>query len=217
MHLLILGGTGPSGIKIIEEALSASHTVVAYARSPEKLPESISSHASVTIVQGELTDVAKLTKALEGVDAVLSALGPNSPSHPSDTPIARAYTVIIDAMKTQRVKRLIASATPSAKDEHDRFSLTFTLLVAGIWTFARPAYNDIVAIGQTIRSQGDELDWTIVRVPFLTDKETKDVVAGYVGDGKTGATLSRAGFAAFFVQELEKGEWIKKAPLISSG
>ncbi|KAI0932694.1 hypothetical protein AcW1_000257 [Taiwanofungus camphoratus] len=215
MRVLVLGGTGPAGILIIQEALHASHTVIVYARSPQKLPESISLNPSATIIKGELTETDKLSEALEGVDAVLSALGPQR-SHPAGNPIAHAYASIIDLLKKRDIKRLILVATPSAKDEHDRFSLNFSIIVGGIKLFVHNAYSDIVAIGETIRAQGGDLEWTLVRVPLLNNKPTKDVIAGYVGDGKTKTTLARAGFAAFVVGELEKNEWVKKAPLISS-
>ena len=219
MRLLILGGTGPSGIKMIEEALAASHTVVIYARSPGKIPEAITTNPAVTVVEGQLADSEKLTEAMQGVDAVLSALGPpveKGPFYPSGTPLAHAYSLIIDIMKKQGVRRLIALGTPSMKDEHDRFSLVMSTLVSGVALFAHNAYNDVVAVGKLIRSEGAELEWTIVRVPLLTNHENKEVVAGYVGDGRTGTTLSRAGFAHFVVGELEKGEWCRQAPLISS-
>ncbi|CCM01291.1 uncharacterized protein FIBRA_03340 [Fibroporia radiculosa] len=215
MRLLILGGTGPSGIKLIEEALASSHTVVVYARSPGKLPPSITDSVSVTVLEGQLTDADALTKAIEGVDAVLSALGPGA-SHPSNTPLAHAYSLVIDIMKKHGVRRLIALGTASIKDEHDKFSVTFAALVSGIMIFAHSAYNDIVAIGDTIRSQGEDLEWTIVRVPLLNNHGTREVVAGYVGDGKTKTTLSRTAFAVFIIGELEKNEWGKKAPLICS-
>jgi len=44
------------------------------------------------------------------------------------------------------------------------------------------SYKDVVAIGDTIRGdEGKELVWTIVRVPFLTNSEAKDVVADMWG------------------------------------
>ncbi|KAH9921429.1 NAD-P-binding protein [Fomitopsis serialis] len=216
MRLLILGGTGPTGIKTIEEALAASHTVVIYARSPGKIPDAIATDPAVTIVEGQLTDREKLTEAMQGVDAVLSALGPLGPFHPSDTPLAHAYSLVIDAMKKQNVARLIALGTASMKDEHDRFSIAFSALVNSVAIFARGAYKDVVAIAEVIKSEGAELQWTIARVPVLTNHDTKEVVAGYVGDGKTKTTLARAGFAHFVVTELEKGEWYQKIPMISS-
>ncbi|KAF9817471.1 hypothetical protein IEO21_03428 [Rhodonia placenta] len=215
MKLLILGGTGPAGIKLVEEALAHGHTVVVYARSPGKLLESISQNAAVTVIEGQLTDVENVIRALEGVDAILSALGPGA-SHPGNTPLAHAYELLIAAMKQHGVKRLIALGTASIKDGSDKFSLAYTAMITGVSLFAHSAYKDIVAIGETIRGQGKELDWTIARVPILTNNDTREVVAGYVGDGVTKTTLSRAGFAAFMVEELEKNEWVKKAPLITA-
>ncbi|OCH94145.1 NAD(P)-binding protein [Obba rivulosa] len=213
MHVLVLGGTGPSGIKLIEEALSASHTVVVYARSPQKLPDAITSNPSVTVVEGQLSDADALEKAMQGVHAVVSALGPGA-FHPSDTPLAKAYGLLIDLMKKNNVQRLILLGTASIKDENDKFSLQFAALISGVAVLAHSAYKDIVAIGTTVRAS--DLVWTIARVPILTNKEEKDYIAGYVGDGKTRTTLSRAAFAHFVIHELEVNEWCKKAPLISS-
>ncbi|EPS93806.1 NAD-binding protein [Fomitopsis schrenkii] len=215
MHLLILGGTGPTGLKVVEEALAASHTLVIYARSPGKVPDAIATDPAVTVVEGQLTDAEALTRAMQGVDAVLSALGPG-PFHPSDTPLAHAYSLIIDVMKRQGVRRLIALGTPSMKDEHDQFSIVFSALISGVALFAHNAYNDIVAIARVIRTEGTELEWTIARVPILNDSDNKEVVAGYVGDGKTKTTLARAGFSYFVVSELQSSDWCRKSPLISS-
>ncbi|EJF58432.1 NAD(P)-binding protein [Dichomitus squalens LYAD-421 SS1] len=216
MHILILGGTGPSGIELIQQALEVNHTVVVYARSPQKLPAHISSSPSVTVVAGDLTDREKLSAAMQGVQAVLSVLGPG-PSHPSNTPLAQAYQLIIESMKQQNVKRLIAVGTPSMKDEHDHFSLIMLAMITVVATFVRNAYKDVVAIGQTIRAADpEELVWTIARVPILNDNEDRSVLAGYVGDGKVGTKLARQALAAFVLRELEENQWTLKAPAISS-
>jgi len=209
---------------IIRENLLADHTVVIYARSPEKLPEDISNHRNVVVIKGsfDAEDEESLSKSMEGVHAVLSALGPSTtptkaPFHPSNTPLAHAYSRIIRIMRIHNVKRLIALGTASIKDKNDKFSIFFSGLINGVKTLAYNAYKDVVAIGDTIRGEeGQELIWTIVRVPLLTNSESKDVIAGYVGDGKTGTSLSRAAFAAFVVGELAKNEWTRQAPLISS-
>lgn len=218
MRVLILGATGAAGVLLIQEALAASHTVLIYARSPEKLPEQIRNHPRVTVHKGELDDREALSSAMKEVDAVLSALGPSvsrGPLHPKGTPLARAYSLIIELMKIQGVRRLLALGTASITDPNDKFSLRMSVLVTGVATLAHTAYEDVVAIGKTIRTQGNDLDWTIVRVPLLSGSDDKNFVAGYVGDGKTGACLARAGFASFVVQELENNEWVRKAPLIT--
>ena len=217
MRVLILGATGPCGTLLVKEALGASHTVVIFARSPEKLPEEIRNDTRVTVLKGELDDEPALSAAVENVDAILSALGPklSHGTYPKGEPLTRAHSLITRAMAVHSVKRLIALGTLSMTDPHDKQSLKWSLIVSGIKTLTPTVYSDVVGIGNIIRTEGDALDWTIVRVPFLTNSSSRDVVAGYVGDGKTGTTLSRAGFAAFVLQELAKNEWVKEAPLIT--
>lgn len=217
MRVVILGGTGPSGILLIEEALASKHVVVVYARNPQKLPAHLSEHPDITIVKGELEDPKTLDAALAGADAVLSALGPTF-GNPSGTPIARGYSAVLDAMRRNGVRRLIALGTPSIKDEqNDRFSFVYAAMVAAVAVGARSAYKDIVAVGEVIRACED-VDWTIARVPVLKDEKNREVLVGYIGDGEAGAryTLARLGFAVFVLRELEKGEWVKQAPLVTS-
>jgi putative NADH-flavin reductase len=217
MRIVILGGTGPSGILIIEEALAAKHIIVVYARNPQKLPAHLNKHPDITIVKGELEDSKTLDTALAGADAVLSALGPSF-GNPSGTPIARGYAALLEAMRRQGVKRLIALGTASIKDEqNDKYSVVYSMMVTAVAYGARSAYKDIVAVGNVIRACED-IDWTIVRVPVLKNDRNREVRAGYIGDDGAGAgyTLARLGFAVFVLRELEKGEWIKRAPLVTS-
>jgi len=216
MRVVILGGTGPSGILLIEEALAAQHTIVIYVRSPQKLPAHLSKHPDITVIKGELQDTAALATALAGAKAVLSALGPTL-GNPVGNPIALGYAVVLEAMRRAGVKRLIALGTPSIKDEKDKFSLVYSAMVAAVAIGARSAYRDIVAVGEVIR-ESEDIDWTLVRVPVLKNDKNREVRVGYIGDGVAGAgcSLSRLGFAVFVLQELEKGEWIKRSPLITS-
>ena len=217
MRFLILGATGPSGILLTRKTLELypEATIVIFARSPDKVPEDLAQNSSITIIKGELTDLDALATAVQGVKVVLSALGPLA-SHPPGNIIATFYGHLIDLMTTHNIKRIILLGTASISDPKDKFSLIFKLIIAGVRATAYNAYQDIVAIGEVIRTKGDALDWTIVRVPFLTNNESEEVVAGHVGDGITGYSLSRKAYAAFTVHEVENMEWIKEAPLISS-
>ncbi|KAH8117124.1 NAD-binding protein [Phellopilus nigrolimitatus] len=214
MHVLVLGGTGGIGPLLVRELLATSHTVVVYARSPQKVPSDISSNPGVTVVQGELTDAAALASALVGVHAVVSALGPSA-RHPPGTPLAKGYAVVIAQMKEVGVPRLIALGTGSITDEHDKSDKVFWLLVGGVSLLAHNAYKDIVAVGETIRASGDALAWTIARVPLLTNGQTREYQTGYLGDGKRTTTLPRLAFSTFIVDELERNDFVRKAPMLS--
>ncbi|KAF8746270.1 hypothetical protein AX14_000065 [Amanita brunnescens Koide BX004] len=215
MKILIFGATGPSGILLVHKCLESypNATLVLYVRSPGKLPSQIAENSAVIIVEGQLDNLEALTTAMDGVEVVLSTLGPTGPIYPSDTPLGKGYANIISVMRQQSVQRLICLGATSISDPNDRASPKFWLIISGVKTLARNAYKDMVAIGDTVRSS--DIDWTIVRVPFLTNGASTNVVAGYVGDGHDGVFLSRAGFAHFVVSEIGKREWIRKAPLVS--
>ncbi|KII86393.1 hypothetical protein PLICRDRAFT_66971, partial [Plicaturopsis crispa FD-325 SS-3] len=165
--ILILGGTGAIGVLLVREALAAGHTAVVYARTPSKLPADLSSHAHVVVLKGTFEDTQALADAVKGVKAVVSALGPSIMGHPPGTPVAKAYGAVIKAMKKHGVKRLIALSTPSVPDDGDVYSYRWAASVLAISTFVPNTYADIIASAETIKNDGAELDWTLVRVAFL--------------------------------------------------
>jgi nucleoside-diphosphate-sugar epimerase len=133
MRILLLGGTGPVGILFLRRALERDHTVVVYARSPDKIPPDLLEHPSVEVIKGSLEDVNLIRQAFSvegGIDAVASALGPPVTGlHPKDAPIARAYERICEVMGEKGVKRIIVLGTGSIKDPLDAFDFKFKTLV----------------------------------------------------------------------------------------
>jgi putative NADH-flavin reductase len=216
-RFLILGATGPSGIEFVRKTLEVypDASIVIYARSPDKLPEDIAQNPAITTIQGLLDDLDRVEEALTGVDVILSALGPGQ-GHTADTPIAKFHSSLLDLMHKHGVKRGLFLSTASHEDPNDKWSWKFAALVKGVKTFYPAAYADIVATSQVVVTKGADLDYTLVRVPILTSADSEAVVAGYVGDGRTGTMLARKAFAAFVVGEVGKREWVKKAPLISN-
>src|SRR5262249_3123860 len=151
------------GILLVRELLSAVQgiTLVLYVRSPQKLPDDVASHRDVIVIVGQLNDPDSLSKALEGADAVISTIGPavvRGPFHPRGTPLAKGYELLIKTMRSQGVHRLIALGTTSMKDPNDKSNVPFSILIGGIAVFARTAYKDVVAIGEVIRKEANDLD-----------------------------------------------------------
>lgn len=120
-------------------------------------------------------------------------------------------------MKSHGVNRLLALGTASIEDESDHFNLAYYSMVKSVSVTMRNAYKDIRALGAVIKAS--ELEhWTIIRVPVLSNNSSREVIAGYIGDGKTGnhIILNRIGFAAFMVEEISKKQWDRKCPLLVS-
>jgi putative NADH-flavin reductase len=219
-HIAIFGGTGPSGQCVIEEALSRNYTVTIFARNPSKLPSTITSSPSVTIIQGSLSDHDSVTRTVHGVDAVLSTLGPSLSIGTAvhgirdhSTPITDGYKVILDVMEKEGVKRLIALGTVSNETEGDGHSLLKWGMVTAVWVFLHSAWKDVVEFGKEI--QQSSLDWTIARVGRLTKGDGGHVEAGFVGKGAN-ISLARKDLGKWFLDELEEGKWIHQMPVVYS-
>ncbi|KAJ6604264.1 hypothetical protein DFH09DRAFT_303507 [Mycena vulgaris] len=153
MRFLILGATGPTGILLVREVLAAfeGSDVVLYVRTPDKIPEDLRTNQSCITVQGQLDDMDSISKAMEGVNLVLSALGPSQFSQP---PVSCIQRVLF------KVTRLIALGTASIDAKEDKFNLAYSLMVKSVAVSMRNAYKDIRAIGDVI--QASELEnWTI--------------------------------------------------------
>ena len=165
------------------------------------------------MIGGQLHDSAAIERAIAGTDAVISVLGPKGKS--AGLPISRGTQTIVDAMKRQAVRRLLAVATPSAPDPADRFALPFALAKWLIRLLVRDAYDDLRATAGVVRNSN--LDWTLARVPMLADpKAGATVHAGYVGDGHLRLfSLSRNALADFLLAEATDPRWIGKAPALS--
>ncbi|KAF9050073.1 NAD-P-binding protein [Panaeolus papilionaceus] len=221
MRFLILGSTGPSGVALTRKTQEVypDSTIVLYVRSPEKIPEDLRNSANITITKGTLEDLDSFMPALEGVDTILSALGPLGPTakgSATNQPITTFYGHLIDFMHQRGIKRFICLATASVTDTNDKHSLKYSAIVTAVKVGANYAYKEIVGMGEVVRTKGKDLEWTIVRVPFLTNGDSEEYVAGYIGDGKVGVTLSRKAYAAFVVEEVGKRAWVQAAPMLSS-
>ena len=72
MHVILYGATGKAGSIILKELVDRGHTVTAVARTPAKVRKL----QNVDVIQGDLSDPAKIAGIVKGADAVISAYGP---------------------------------------------------------------------------------------------------------------------------------------------
>lgn len=76
---------------------------------------------------------------------------------------------------------------------------------------------EMVAIAKLVSAE-DNLDWTIFRVPHLTEASADlPVWAGLLGPNWKGTfNLSRASLARWLLREIEEGAWVKGAPALGN-
>lgn len=199
MKIAVCGAKEITGVHFARQAIQGKHDLKLYCRpqSVFKLGE-LTSHELVEIVEGGLDD--DFTPAIEGVDAVVSFLGPNW-SWPTGNPLEKAMIKIMETMRKENVKRFIAMGTASIIDSLDRNSYKMRALVYIASTFASTAYNDIIAVDDLLKCAAES---------------TGRIHTGYIGDEEGSAFCQRADWARFVLTEISEKQWIRKMPLISS-
>ena len=207
MKLLVLGGTGGTGRHIVSQALDAGHDVTVFARDPKKL---ITHHARLRAVHGDVADVAALTEAARGQDAVISALG-RGLSFKSEHLMARSVPNIVAAMESAGVKRLVFTSAWGVGDAFKDLALLPWLFFR---TLLRDVYADKLVADTLIRKSN--LDWTIVLPAKLHDGPLKKRYRSGERLRMSGLqSISRADTAHFILACVTDPTSIRKSPVVT--
>ncbi len=206
MKVTLFAATGGIGRELLAQAIAAGHDVTAVVRRPDQLP------AGVRAVAADLAtaDADTIRPAVEGADAVLSALGQRSRS---DAGIcARGTRLIVDAMRSAAVTRLIVvsaapmGTTPPRHDPGDGFWMRHLMSRFATTAFRKP-YADLAVMEDLLRGSG--LDWTAVRPPQLVDKPVTGAYrTAYGRNLKRGMKISRADVAHLMLALLDDPQWV---------
>jgi hypothetical protein len=108
-HVLILGGTGRTGRRVIDQLLERGFEVRAVVRSVKRLPEGIVSRDRLTLIEAELLSLSQkdLLDQVRGCVAVISCLG-----HTTDLKGIFGPPRDLVTRATERVCRAIAEIQP---------------------------------------------------------------------------------------------------------
>jgi putative NADH-flavin reductase len=196
LRLFILGATGGIGRHLLRIGLDRGHELTAYVRSPRKIP---GPHERLAVVRGDLFDAGAMARSLAGHDAVLSAFGPTTIR---TTTLRRDFGhTLATAMLEGEVRRV---QLVSAAFLFREIGLLGAILRPTLFRFMAP---DMAGMEREIMR--DDLEWTVVRPPRLTDGPSSRRYR--VVDGELpGPVISRADVADFMVHEAESPEHARK-------
>ncbi|MEU9004163.1 NAD(P)H-binding protein [Streptomyces sp. NPDC048551] len=206
MRIAVFGANGPTGRHLTDQALAAGHQVVAVTR----LPGSLAPRPGLTVAVADATDPVAVDEAVEGTDAVLSALGARFAKERISTYSASA-TAITTAMARHGIGRLLVVSS-SIADPHWRptgahfFNHVLDPLVNR--RLGRTLHEDMRRMEDVIRRTG--LDWTLVRPsglfehPAVTDYHTAETSAD-------GVFTARTDLAASMLRELGERRYVRTA------
>ena len=205
MNLLVFGATGGTGRELVKQALNQGHTVTGFSRHAKKLTDEF---PNLRVIEGDVADRAAVEQAVQGQDAVLSALGASSLKR-SPT-LVKGIENIVQAMEQHNVRRLGYQSSLGVGDSRKQVGFLIRYIVVPL--VLRNAIADHEQKEGII--QQSNLDWVIVRPAGLTD----DDHTGNYRHGETidlGDTISRADVADFMLKQVNDDAYLKKAPGIS--
>ena len=205
MKLTIFGATGATGTILTEQALAAGHEVTAVVRDPTRL--GTPAHQRLRVVTADVMDPAAIAPAVEGADAVISAIGPRG-SGPTVV-IRDSAESIIQAMDKTGARRFVQVSGSIAADEGESPYMRYLVKPVARRTFLRHVCADMRAAEHEIRQS--ELDWTIVRPPALNGKAaTGNYRTAIDANLPHGFSVSRADLAACILELLNDPRVVRR-------
>src|SRR4051794_30176172 len=115
MNILLVGASGMIGSRILNEAASRGHRVMAASRHPDKIAKG----PNVTAIQLDATDKAALTALAKNADAIVMATSPRSGGNPIEEAKALGDAGIAAARATGKRLFIVGGAaslnTPDGK------------------------------------------------------------------------------------------------------
>ncbi len=208
MKLLIFGSTGGIGRQLVEQALAQGHAVTAFARHPAKLDLK---HANLKVTQGDVMDFAAVERAMQGQEAVLSALG--TPALTKNTVRSEGTRNVIRAMEKTGLCRLVCLSSIGIGDSRDMLPFHYKYILVPL--LLRQGFAEHELQEDCVKQSRTE--WTIVRPGAFTNGDYTGVYRHGlpVSNKAIKAKISRADVADFMLKQLADNTYLHKAPWVS--
>jgi uncharacterized protein YbjT (DUF2867 family) len=168
MRIIVVGGSGRTGVLIVKQLLKAGHEVVGTIRNPRHMPELVKLGAEAALIDLDKSGFDDIVFALKGADAVVFAAGS-----------AAGETSELDRKGTLRSVRAAEKAGVKRYVSISSIGASTGMSTKAMSDEMKDYYKQKRAAGKHIT--GSSLEWTILEPGELTDAK---------GTGKV--TLSEA-------------------------
>jgi putative NADH-flavin reductase len=206
MNIGIIGATGRIGQRILNEALSRGHNVTALTSSASKIP---ADKGKVTWKVANALDADSVSKAMEGLDVLISSYGPPQGGDASQIATA-AKTLLAAAEKHPSVRLLVVGGAGSLEVAPGK-----TVVDAGMipeqWIAIPVAHQHAL---DAFRANA-KVNWTFFSPAFMIQPGERTGKFRLGGDqlivGENGKSeISMEDYAVAMLDEVEKPQHIRQ-------
>jgi putative NADH-flavin reductase len=205
--IALFGGSGRTGMQIVQQALTQGYTLRVLVRNPSAFPIT---HSHLTIIKGDATRAEDIKQTLTGAQAVISVMG-----HSKKSPAffqTEAMGLIIETMESFGIKRILVLTGSGVIFEGEHEPIDSKLVSKLVRTLDPNRFADGLLQCELLLKSG--LDYSIVRAPKLTNGPCW---ANYrSGKLKIGMFnfISRADVAHFMLKVLSENTYMRQAPFV---
>ncbi len=209
MRVSLFGVTGATGRLVLEQLLDQSHDVRALVGDTSKLAGELE---RLTIIKGDAGDQDKVSQAVSGCEVVLDTLGARANTSAEVKRLSAVKDSILRAMRDQGVRRYIGVAGAGVDVPGDQKGAGYSM--ASWFKKLTSRYVSEQKQKEFALVSRSGLDWTIVRVPFITEGPlTRRYRASLTKPPSS--RISRADVAYAMVSQIGDREFVRKAPFIA--
>jgi nucleoside-diphosphate-sugar epimerase len=193
MTILVVGASGATGIRLVEELLNRGQNVKVIVRSPEKLPDTIKNHKGLTVVAASVVELSdeEMEQHVADCNAVASCLGHNltfkglfGKPHRLVTEATRRLCMAIKANKSEASTKFVLMNTVANRNRDLNESIPFVqkciIVLLRLLLPPHPDNEQAAEYLRTVLGQNDNaIEWTAVRPSSLIDEERASEIEVY--------------------------------------
>ncbi|GAB6488891.1 Flavin reductase [Bacillus sp. UMTAT18] len=205
--IAILGANGKAGKYLVKEALKKGYEVKILTRNSNNMTIT---NESIEPIIGDARDFSSIRELLKGCQVVVNAVGqPKNESYIFSTVTKH----ILEAMKESKIKRYILISGGSLNVTGDQKGIVnkigATLFKLFLPKMMQDKYKELQII------QNSEVDWTIVRLPFVIEGNGIGSIKESLVD-MPGIKIQNGDIAPFVIKQINSDRYVGKCPFISN-
>jgi len=185
MNVLVVGASGATGSKLVEQLLIEKHKVKVIVRSPDKLPESWKSNDNLQIISASLLELSdtEMSEIVSDCNVIASCLGHNltfkgiyGQPRRLVTDATRRLCGAITSNKLQRTTKFVLMNTTGNRNRDLNEPISFAQkCVIGLLRLLLPPHVDNEKSADYLRTQigqnNSTIEWVVVRPDGLINEE----------------------------------------------